>query len=76
MHSKSTQRKLASHKKALRVKVSKRSLATIAKKIILEAKKKRSVVTKGLQLIAVITPPVINHLSRHGAVCSFPSFCA
>ena len=40
-----------------------RSLATIAKKNNLEAKKKRSVVRKGLQLIAVITPPVINHLS-------------
>ena len=30
---------------------------------------------KGLQLIAVITPPVINHLSPYGAVCSRPSFC-
>ena len=32
MHSKSTQTKLASHKKASRGKVSRRSLATIAKK--------------------------------------------
>ena len=30
---------------------------------------------KGLQLIAVLTPPVINHWSRYGAVCSCPSFC-
>ena len=46
MHSKSTQRKLASHKKTSRGKVSRRSLATIAKKNNLEAKKKRSVVRK------------------------------
>ena len=63
MHSKSTQRKLASHKKTSRGKVSRRTLATIAKKNNLAAKKKRSVVKKGLQLIAVITLPVINHLS-------------
>ena len=46
MHSKSTQRKLASHKKTSRGKVSRQSLATIAKKNNLEAKKKRSVVRK------------------------------
>ena len=46
MHSKSTQRKLANHKKSSRRKVSRRSLATIAKKNNLEAKKKRSVVRK------------------------------
>ena len=44
MHSKSTQRKLASHQKTSRGKVSRRSLVTIAEKIILEARKKRSVV--------------------------------
>ena len=43
-HSKSTQKKLASHEKTSRGKVSRRSLATIAKKNELEAKKKRSVV--------------------------------
>ena len=63
MHSKSNQRKLASQKKTSRGKVSRRSLATIAKKNNLEAQKKRSVVSKGLQLIAVITLPVINLLS-------------
>ena len=63
MHSKSTQSKLGNHKKTLRRKISRRSLVTIAKKNNLEAKKKRSVVRKRLQLIAVITPPVINHLS-------------
>ena len=46
MHSKSTQRKLANHKKASSGKVSKRSLVTIAKKNNLESKKKRSVVRK------------------------------
>ena len=63
MHSKSAQRKLASHKKTSRGKISRRNLVTIAKQNNLEAKKKRSVVKKGLQLRAVITPPVINHLS-------------
>ena len=46
MHSKSTQRKLASHKKTSRGKVSRRSLATITKKNNLEAKRKRSFVRK------------------------------
>ena len=46
MHSKSTQRKIANHKKTTRGKVSRRSLVTIAKKNNLEAKKKRSVVRK------------------------------
>ena len=46
MHSKSTQRKLASHKKSSRGKVSRRSLATFVKKNNLEAKKKRSVVRR------------------------------
>ena len=64
MHRKSTQRKLASHKKASGGKTSRRSLVTIAEKIDLEAKKKLPVVKKKqLQLIAVITPPVINQLS-------------
>ena len=46
VHSKSTQRKLASHKKTSRGKVSRRSLVSIAKKNNLELKKKRCVVTK------------------------------
>ena len=46
MHSKSTQRKLPSHKKTSRGKASKRSLVTIAEKNNLEAKKKRSVIRK------------------------------
>ena len=46
MQSKSTQRKLANHKKTSRGEVSRRSVATIAKKNNLEAKKKRSVVRK------------------------------
>ena len=47
MHSKSTQRKLANHKKTSRGKVSRRSVATITKKNNLEAKKKRSVKKRG-----------------------------
>ena len=46
MHSKSTQRKLANHKKTSRYKVSRQSAATIAIKNNLEAEKKRSVVRK------------------------------
>ena len=46
MHSKSTQRKLANHKKTSRGEVSGRCVATIAKKNNLEAKKKRSFVRK------------------------------
>ena len=46
MHSKSTQRKPASHKKTSGGKVSRRSLVTVAKKNNLEAKKRRSVVRK------------------------------
>ena len=46
MHSKSTQKKLATHKKTSRGKVSRRSLVTITQKNHLEAKKKRSVVRK------------------------------
>ena len=49
MHGKSTQRKLASHKNTSRGKVSRRSLATIAKKNNLELKKKRSVVRKRIE---------------------------
>ena len=60
MHSQSTQKKLACHEKTSRGKASGRNLVTIAKKNNLEAKKERSVVR--LQLIAVITPPVINNL--------------
>ena len=46
MHSNSAQRKLATHKKTSRGKVSRRGLVTIAKKNDLEARKKRSVVRK------------------------------
>ena len=40
-------------------------------------KQRRNVLSseKGLQLIAVTSPPVISHLSRYGTVCSRPSFC-
>ena len=59
MHSKSTQRKLASHKKTSRGKVSRPSLVNIAKKNNLEAKKKRSIVRKR------ITTNSSHYTSRH-----------
>ena len=59
MHSKSTQRKLANHKKTSRGKVSRRSVATIAKKNNVEAKKKRSVVRK------MIATNSSHYTSRH-----------
>ena len=59
MHSKSTQRKLASHRKTSRGKVSRRSLATITKKNNLEARRKRSFVRKR---IAINSSP---YTSRH-----------
>ena len=46
MHSKSTQRKLAKHKKTSRDKISKRGSTIVAKKNNLEAKKKHSVIRK------------------------------
>ena len=75
MHSKSTQRKVASHKKTSRGKVSRRSLVTIAKRTTWKQRRKVLSSEKVLQLIAVITPPVFNPLSWYGAVCSRPSFC-
>ena len=51
MRSKPTERKLASHKKTSRGKVSRRSLVTIAKKNNLETNKKRSVVRKRIATI-------------------------
>ena len=59
MHSKSTQRKLASHKKTSGDKVSRRSLVTVAEKNNLEAKKKRSVVRKWVATIGH------QYISRH-----------
>ena len=48
MPSKSTQKKLPKHKKTSGGNVSRRSLVTIAKKNNLEAKKKGSIVRKGI----------------------------
>ena len=48
MHSKSTQGKLANHKKTSCGKVSRRSLVTIAKKNNLQTKKTHSIVRKGI----------------------------
>ena len=51
MHIKSTQRKLADHKKTSRGKISGQNAATIAKKNNMEAKKKRSVVRERIATI-------------------------
>ena len=59
MHSKSTQRTLANHKKTSRGRVSRPSVVTIAKKNNLEAKKKRSVVRK------MIATNSSHYTSRH-----------
>ena len=63
MHNKSAQRKPAKHKKTSRGKISTQGLTIVSKKYNLEAKKRHSGVSKGLQLINVITPAVVNHLS-------------
>ena len=60
MHSKSAQRKLASHKKASCGKISRRGLVAIPKKNNL--KQRRNVLSSGTGL-QLFTPPVINHLS-------------
>ena len=59
LRSKSTQRKLASHKKTSRGKVLRRSLVSIAENNHLETKKKRSVVRK---MFAIISR---HYTSRH-----------
>ena len=63
LHSKSTQRKLANQRETSRGRVSRRSLATIAKGTTWKQRRNVLPSEKGLHLIAVITPPVINHLS-------------
>ena len=63
MHSKSIQKKLANHEETARGKVSGRRLVTIAKRTTWEQRRNVLLSGKGLQLIAVITLPVINHLS-------------
>ena len=63
MHSRSTQSKLASHKKTSRSKVSRRRLVTIGKRTTWNQRRHVLSSEIWLQLIAVITPSVINHLS-------------
>ena len=59
MHSKSTQRKLANHKKTSGRKVSRRNLVTVAKKNNLDGKKKHSVVRERIATIGC------HYTSRH-----------
>ena len=62
VHIKSAQRKPAKHKKTSGGKISKPGSSIVSKTYNLEA---RDILAsdKGLQLIKVITPPVINYLS-------------
>ena len=71
--SKFSQRKLEMHNKTSRDKISKQSPIAHSEKNHLEAKNSRSDIRNWLQFKKVITRPVINHLSWHGAVCS--RFC-
>ena len=50
-------------------------LTALSEENHLEAEKSRSGIRKRLQLIKVSIPPVVNHLSWYGAVCSRPCFC-
>ena len=63
MHSKFAQRQLANHKKTSRGKISRRSLLLSLKRATCKQRRNVRSSEKGLQLIAVTTPPVINHLS-------------
>ena len=63
MRSKSTQRKHANNENTSRGKVSKQNLVNIAQKSNWEAKRNVLLSEKGLQLLAVFTPRVFNHLS-------------
>ena len=62
MHSKSAQRKLASHKKHHVVKFQDEVWLLSLKRTTWKQRRKVLSSEKGLQLMAVITPPVINHL--------------
>ena len=67
-HNKSAQRKTAKHKKTTRGKISQR-VSTIVKRTTWKKRRDILVSERGLQIIKVITPPVINHLSWSGPVC-------
>ena len=63
MHNKSAEMKPAKHKKTSRGKISKRSSTIVSKRTTRKQGRDILASEKGLQLIKVITPPVINHLS-------------
>ena len=74
MHIKSAQRKPGKQKKSSHGKIP-RWASKIVSKTCTTWKQRREIPAseRGLQLIKVVFPPVINHLSRYGAVC--PSSC-
>ena len=75
MFSKYNQRKHAKHKKTSRDKISKGNPIVLSEKSHLEAKKRRSGSRKRVTTHKIITPPVINQFSWHGAVCFCFCFC-
>ena len=63
MHNKSAQRKPAKHKKTSRGKILKRGSTFVSKTSTWKQRRDILASERGLQLIKVITPPVINRLS-------------
>ena len=76
MYNKLSQRKPAEHKKTSRDKSSKQNLIGLSLKTHLEEKRRDVLVSeKGLQLIKLVSLPVINPFYCYGAICSRPRFC-
>ena len=76
MYSKSAQKKPSKHKKIhLATKLQNDVRLGSLKRITWKQKRDVLASERGLQLIKVITPPVIKQLSWHGAVCSRSCFC-
>ena len=63
MHNKSAQRKPAKHKKTSRGKFSKRGSTIVSKRTTWKQRRDILASERALQLIKVLTPPAINHLS-------------
>ena len=75
MHNKLPQRKPATHKKTSRGKFSKQGSTIVSKTYNLKQRRDILASEKSLQLIKVITPPIINHLSWYAAVWPRSCFC-
>ena len=75
MHSKYTQGNLQAIKRHHMVLFQDEVWLLLLKRTTWKQRRNVLLSEKGLELLAVITPPVIIHLSWYGAVCSCPSFC-